>query len=198
MGIFGRDEKNVSSETTVLEPAQAPAPRQSNDRETTVIAGPTVVKGRLIGGSDIRVEGTVEGSVRSDKRVVVHEKGRIRGDVHARLVVIAGEVEGDITADERIELAPSGSLTGDITAPRILIQEGAAFEGQVNMEAPGKESAASGSSSKDASSKGPKGDKIPQEGERAGGDTSEAKSEAMNNASSSSARRSDRHGGRKK
>lgn len=198
MGIFGRDQKAGSGDTTPVEPVTpTQASRQPNDRETTVIAGPVVIKGRIVGGSDIRIEGTVEGSIRSEKRVVVQEKGRVRGDVHARFVVIAGSVNGDVTADERIELAPSGRLEGDITAPRILIQEGAAFEGQVNMEAPGKKPANKGSGASGAETAPERaGDETesPAQGDGSG----EAADDGDRSSSSNSDRRSQRRGGRKK
>jgi cytoskeletal protein CcmA (bactofilin family) len=58
--------------------------------------------------------------------------------VHGKTVTVAGTVTGDITADDRIELEPSARVDGNITAPRILIQDGATFRGQVNMKEPSK------------------------------------------------------------
>ena len=56
--------------------------------------------------------------------------------LHARVVVVAGEVVGDVSADDKIELRASAALRGNITAPRVVIQDGASFEGQVFMQKP--------------------------------------------------------------
>ena len=53
--------------------------------------------------------------------------------------MVAGEIKGNVTADERIELRPSARLLGNMTAPRILIQDGATFEGKVEMKPPAQQ-----------------------------------------------------------
>ena len=81
-------------------------------------------------------------------KIFVAESGKVEAKLHARSVVVAGSVKGNITADDKIELRPSAHLNGNITAPRILIQEGASFEGQVNMKSPDTEKAISSSSAR--------------------------------------------------
>jgi cytoskeletal protein CcmA (bactofilin family) len=92
-----------------------------------------VLEGTVSGSGDIHIDGTVKGAITCESSVRIAKQGRIHAQIHARAVEVAGTVDGDITADERILLEPSATVTGDITAPRILIQDGATFRGQVNM-----------------------------------------------------------------
>jgi cytoskeletal protein CcmA (bactofilin family) len=108
----------------------------THDDGTTVIAPPGRVEGLLSSQRDLRIEGELKGTVRANGKVLVAESGAIEATVHGQVVVVAGSVTGDVLADEKIELQPSAVLRGDITAPRILIQEGATFEGQVFMRKP--------------------------------------------------------------
>jgi cytoskeletal protein CcmA (bactofilin family) len=53
----------------------------------------------------------------------------VKGNVHAKEIVVHGRVEGDIHA-ERVELAPTAHVTGDIYHDRQLaIADGAFFTG---------------------------------------------------------------------
>jgi len=136
MGLFGRDDKSPQS-SPVTNPAgprptpSAPGPHQS---ATTIVAGSTSIEGTLGGSNDLHIEGEITGEVNGSGRLVIAESGRAKARLHARVVMVAGTVEGDVSADERIELQPSARLTGNITAPRVIIQEGATFDGQVFMK----------------------------------------------------------------
>jgi len=110
-----------------------------------VIAQGCRFDGSVSGSGDIQVEGELAGEVASTGNLLVAENGTVRATVHARTVVVAGSVEGDVSADEKIELKPSANLRGNITAPRIMIQDGATFEGQVFMKNPAPKGAAKGS-----------------------------------------------------
>jgi cytoskeletal protein CcmA (bactofilin family) len=43
-------------------------------------------------------------------------------------------VEGDVAANERVEITATGSLKGNIRAPRLVINDGAFFQGTVEMK----------------------------------------------------------------
>jgi cytoskeletal protein CcmA (bactofilin family) len=89
----------------------------------------------------VTVEGELSGNLDAAGHLLVAESGRVDANLHGRNVTIAGKVHGDVTADERIELEPAAEVQGNITAPRILIKDGATFEGQVFMKSPTKTAA---------------------------------------------------------
>ena len=43
-------------------------------------------------------------------------------------------IEGNVTAEELVEIAPDGRMVGDLTAPKIIINDGAAFRGRIDMQ----------------------------------------------------------------
>jgi cytoskeletal protein CcmA (bactofilin family) len=43
-------------------------------------------------------------------------------------------MNGDVTAAEQIELTPTANVTGTLTAPSVVMQEGATFNGMVDMD----------------------------------------------------------------
>lgn len=93
----------------------------------------------LIGDTDtdgsLRIEGTVRGSVRAGKSVVVGRDGLVDGSVFTQDAVIAGRVSGGIHAESRLELQATSEVSGEIVAPRMQVEEGAKVQGQVAIGA---------------------------------------------------------------
>ena len=139
MGLFGRDDQPSDAKTETNRPQSRPAtttpPPGTSNR--TVISQKIKIDGTVSGTGEIIVNGYVHGQIEGAGTIHVAEDGRVEATVHATNVVVAGQVTGNVTADERIELEQSARVNGDITAPRILIRDGAAFRGQVNMRKPG-------------------------------------------------------------
>jgi cytoskeletal protein CcmA (bactofilin family) len=109
-------------------------PAASTARGTSVI-GPTLVfKGELSADEDLIIEGKIEGTIAHHKKnLTVGKQGRVKADIHASRVTIEGSVDGDIHGDEIVLLAPTAHVNGNIFAPRIKIDDGATFNGKVQM-----------------------------------------------------------------
>ena len=101
--------------------------------ECTIGPGITV-NGRLTGSEDVTVVGRVEGTVALDSQLVVAEDGEVVAEVEADTVTIEGTLDGDIVADDTVRLMPGCQVTGNIRAPRINIEEGALFKGNIDMD----------------------------------------------------------------
>ncbi len=93
-------------------------------------AGMTMVGDTDTDGS-LRIEGTIRGSVRAGKSVVVGKDGLVDGSVFTQDAVIAGRVSGGIHAESRLELQATSEVSGEIVAPRMQVEEGAKVQGQV-------------------------------------------------------------------
>lgn len=101
---------------------------------TISIVGPgTRVIGDVETEGTVRIEGSVEGTVRAGKAVVIGKEGMVEGDVRAHDAVVAGRVVGTVVAESRLELQASGSIQGDVYAQRLHLEEGASLNGSVQM-----------------------------------------------------------------
>src|SRR5437016_4100609 len=99
----------------------------------TVIGPETRVGGGLGGKDDLLIEGTVDGAVSGEATVTVAAGANVGGEVRGRDVVIGGEVRHAVFASGTVRLLATAQVFADITTPRIAIDEGAVFEGQVRM-----------------------------------------------------------------
>ena len=127
MAIFNRD---TSTGTTDRRPSMPPIPEGA----VSVIASGTTLIGDLETNGVIRIEGRIEGTIRSAREVVVGRQGEIHGDVNAHEAIVGGRVEGVLTITDRIEIQGTGVIVGDIQTRAIVVTEGARINGVVRME----------------------------------------------------------------
>jgi cytoskeletal protein CcmA (bactofilin family) len=97
--------------------------------------GPTIIiKGRLKVDEDLTVQGRIDAEITSSKALIIENSGIVKANVRVRSAKISGVLVGNITAEEKIEIAPDGRVVGDLQAPRIVISDGAAFRGRIEMQ----------------------------------------------------------------
>lgn len=106
-----------------------------------VDAGCTI-RGELEFTSSFRVDGRLEGKVRSSSELVVGPGGVIEGEISVARCLVGGTVRGTIHATETVVLHASAKVWADVTAAALVMEEGALLEGRVEME---KKQAPSGS-----------------------------------------------------
>ena len=100
------------------------------------IIGPGMnIVGDLVTDGTVRVEGRIEGTVRAGKAVVIGKGGEVVGDVLTQDAVIGGTVRGTVVAESRLELQATSDIEGQIRAraSHLMLEEGARFNGQVQM-----------------------------------------------------------------
>lgn len=100
------------------------------------IIGPSItIRGDVTGDEDLVIQGRVEGKVDlAQHNVTVGVNGRIKANVLGRTVTVEGELEGDLHAEEQIVIRKSAKVRGNVAAPRVTIEDGATFQGSIDME----------------------------------------------------------------
>lgn len=105
-----------------------PAPPQIN-----LIAEGTEVEGTLKASDDLRVSGTIIGTLHVDGKAILAEEGKLDGDLHATDADIAGTVEGNLHIAGRLIVKGTAHIKGTIRTKRLIVEEGAEFDGQCEM-----------------------------------------------------------------
>ncbi len=95
----------------------------------------TIVEGTIVSDDDIRIEGTIIGTLRTKAKVAVGPSGLIEGDVHCKSADIEGKITGDIEVTEVLTLKSTAVVEGNIYTAKIIIENGAHFDGICNMGA---------------------------------------------------------------
>ncbi len=97
------------------------------------IAYGSQLKGDLITTGDVRIDGHLQGTIKTEGRLVVGEKGVVDGQAHCKNAIIAGELKASITTTDLLTLKSTSKLSGEIIANQLAIEPGAIFSGKCNM-----------------------------------------------------------------
>lgn len=102
--------------------------------DTCTIGAGVTVNGRLTGEAEVTVLGRIEGSVVLENHLLVDEGGEVVAEVEAQTLTVRGKLNGDVVAHDVVTLQAGSVVTGNIRAPRIIIEEGARFKGNIDMD----------------------------------------------------------------
>lgn len=106
--------------------------KRGNDDLSLVGAG-TLIEGKIKTDGSIRVDGTLIGEIVAKASAAIGLTGAVEGGVMAKNVTIAGKVKGTVTATEKLTLEGKSITRGDIRASKLIVDEGATFDGQCAM-----------------------------------------------------------------
>lgn len=106
-----------------------------SEMETTIntIAQGTKITGGVSAVGDFRLDGTLEGNITLNGKLVVGETGYVKGNVVCQNANIIGRVEGNISVKELLSLNNTANVKGDILINRLSIEPGATFSGTCRM-----------------------------------------------------------------
>ncbi len=105
---------------------------RGNDDLSLIGAG-TLIEGKIKTDGSIRVDGTLIGEIVAKASAAIGLTGTVEGGVMAKNVTIAGKVKGTVTATEKLTLEGKSITRGDIRASKLIVDEGATFDGQCAM-----------------------------------------------------------------
>lgn len=108
--------------------------RRSTGQNVGTIGPSVLIRGELSTTEDLTIEGRVEGKIDLDHHVLtIGPNGRVEAEVLAKVVNVIGKVDGDISATEAINILETATVDGALSAPRVGIEEGAFFRGQIDI-----------------------------------------------------------------
>jgi len=121
------------------DPAPAAAPKSSPAGRQAIIGGSLTIEGNIKGSEDLLIEGQVNGDISLPNHLVtVGSGGKVKATIRAANIVVDGKVEGDLLGDDQIEIRRTGNVLGNIVAPRVGLEDGARFKGNIDMSSSNK------------------------------------------------------------
>lgn len=107
---------------------------QGGDTLNGFVDAGCVIRGELEFQTSFRLDGRLEGTVRSRAELVIGETGSVEGEIEVNRCVVGGEVRGTIRAAEQVVLHASARVLAEIQTAALVMEEGAFLEGKVTME----------------------------------------------------------------
>jgi cytoskeletal protein CcmA (bactofilin family) len=126
---------------------------RSKEGSVNLIGAGTSIEGDISAGGDIRIDGTLKGTITTRGKLVVGPTGTIDGELNCLNADISGTVRGKVNVTEQLSLKSTAKLTGDIITGKLAIEPGADFSGTCSMGAVVKPISSNGATTKPAEAK---------------------------------------------
>ena len=112
---------------------------QNVEKQFTQISRSMILKGEINGEGDMRIAGTLNGTLVCKGNLVVEQTGNLEGKFKVDSATIAGKVNGDIECENKLILEATASFTGNIKTKQLVIECGAMFQGKCEMNPNGEQ-----------------------------------------------------------
>lgn len=106
----------------------------------------TKIKGDIISEADFRIDGKLDGNVKTSGKVVIGKDGYIHGKVQCVNADIEGSFNGELNVSELLSLKASAVIEGNVSVNKLAVEPGATFNASCTMKGKGGLSSASSSS----------------------------------------------------
>ncbi|GDX47485.1 MAG: polymer-forming cytoskeletal protein [Bacteroidota bacterium] len=98
-----------------------------------IIGVGTRLEGTIFCDGDIRIDGSVKGTITSKAKIVVGATGSIEGDLYCENADVSGKIFGSIEVGELLFMKSTSYLEGDISTTKFVVEAGAKFNGNCRM-----------------------------------------------------------------
>ncbi len=107
--------------------------KETNQEQNRIAAG-TEITGDISGKGAFRIEGTLEGNLKTAGKVVISQSGLLNGSLECESADVEGRITGNIKVSEILSLRSTAVLDGEVEAGKLNIETGATFNAKCQME----------------------------------------------------------------
>lgn len=112
---------------------------KSNTMERNVIAKNTTIKGEVISDGDFRIDGVLEGELKTKGRVIIGAGGFVKGSIEALNADVEGTFSGKLNVEKTLTLKALADISGDVIVGKLSVETGATFNASCVMKSSNKE-----------------------------------------------------------
>ncbi|AXT18553.1 polymer-forming cytoskeletal protein [Flavobacteriaceae bacterium AU392] len=103
------------------------------------IAPDTVIVGDITSQGGFRIDGNVQGSIKTPGKIVVGKSGSINGTIDGTNADFEGRFSGKLKLSGTLTLKASAFLEGEVEVSKLAVEPGATFNATCNMKGAVKE-----------------------------------------------------------
>jgi len=100
---------------------------QEGSSSQNIVASGTKIVGDLSSEGDLRIDGTVEGNLKTPGKVVVGKSGLIKGTLNGTDAYFEGKFSGKLALSGTLTLKSSAHIEGEVVLGKLEVEPGATF-----------------------------------------------------------------------
>ena len=97
------------------------------------IESSTKFKGDIISKADFRIDGELDGTIKTKGKLIVGKNGKIKGTIYCNAADIEGLVKGSLKITNTLSLKSSSIIEGDVFIGKLIVEAGATFNANCSM-----------------------------------------------------------------
>ena len=102
------------------------------------IESSTNIKGDIVSEGDFRIDGTLEGSIKTNGKIVIGKEGLVNGSVSCNNADVEGKIKGNLFVSETLNLRSTCHIEGEVLIGKLIVESGANFNASCSMNKEGK------------------------------------------------------------
>ena len=107
--------------------------------ERNVVAKNTSITGDITSEGDFRIDGTLEGTLKTNGKVIIGVEGSVKGKVESSNADIEGKFSGELLVHQTLTIKGSANISGDVVIGKLSVEPGATFNASCAMKGAVKE-----------------------------------------------------------
>ncbi len=104
-----------------------------------IIAQDTKIVGDIISKGPFRIDGQVEGNIKTKEKVVVGKSGFVNGTIEGTNADFEGSFSGKLKLSGTLSLKSTAYVQGEVEVAKLAVEPGATFNATCNMKGAVKE-----------------------------------------------------------
>ena len=89
--------------------------------------------GDIVSEADFRIDGTLEGTIKTSGKVIVGKEGKVNGTIDCEAADIEGSIKGSLKVKTILFLKSTSSVEGDVSIGKLIVESGASFNANCSM-----------------------------------------------------------------
>jgi len=94
----------------------------------------TKIKGEIVSEADFRIDGKLDGNLKTSGKVVIGKDGYIHGKVECVNADIEGSFNGELLVADLLSLKSSAVIEGTVVVSKLSVEPGASFNASCSMK----------------------------------------------------------------
>lgn len=127
--MFGSNSKKESSSQI----SSTVHPTSSSSSSINTLGAGTKIEGTISADGDIRIDGSLVGTINCKGKIIVGPQGLIDGNMNCKNAVVEGVIKGQIKVDNELNIKETAKVNGEVNTGQLMVQPGAVFNVSCGM-----------------------------------------------------------------